>query len=163
MILKIDNSQDPMSLYRKTKQSQWELSLFWFSLWAFMYSAASQAGFYCSGTRIILNSGSTSLPILYTELYATQVKGKSLTAALGFRMCCPPRSWLSFGSGSQNSIRLVSRCRCLYVLCCLKELGLMETVYKGDTSYFNSSEKVQLVLFKNYGDYYWFRLIIILG
>ena len=84
MILKIDNSQDPMSLYRKTKQSQWGISLFWFSLWAFMYSAASQADFYCSGSWIILNSGSTSLPILYTLFHATQVKGKRLTAVLKF-------------------------------------------------------------------------------
>lgn len=99
VVLKIDNSQGPMSLYRKTKQSQWGISLFWFSSWGFMYSAASQADFYCSGTWIVLNSSSTSLPILYTQLHATQVKGKSPTAVLESWTNSPPRRCLGLAPG----------------------------------------------------------------
>lgn len=70
-----------------------------------MYSAASQADFYCSGTWIALNSCSTSLPILYTQLLATQVKGKRPTAALSPERALPPRELPWFGSWSRNSIR----------------------------------------------------------
>lgn len=98
-----------MSLYRKTKQSQWGVSLFWFSLWAFMYSAASQA------VRLLLQWDLdpskfwfhiTSHPLHSAPCHTSQGR-KPYSCTRVLDVLCPKEpAW--FGSWSQNSMRFDS-------------------------------------------------------